>query len=123
MFSSGSFGELCIISDVKIFKRNYYSSSSFRPISSKIYGKYDNRGWGGWVGGGGVIQAITLYVFLSTLKTWETIRDGPLVTIRHQNKIVANSAVLLDLTLNNLEGQNLDRINFTPLYVKNGKKY
>ncbi len=30
---------------------------------------------------------------------------------------MASSAVLLDLTLNNPEGQNLDQTNFSPLYV------
>ncbi len=30
---------------------------------------------------------------------------------------MVSSAVLLDLTLNNLEGQNLDRTNFSPVYV------
>ncbi len=30
---------------------------------------------------------------------------------------MASSAVLLDLTLNDLQGQNLDWTNFNPLYV------
>ncbi len=36
---------------------------------------------------------------------------------------MSSSAVLLDLTLSDLEGQNLDWINFSPLYVENGQTY
>ncbi len=36
---------------------------------------------------------------------------------------MASSAMLLDLILSDLEGQNLDQTNFSPLYVKNGQTY
>ncbi len=36
---------------------------------------------------------------------------------------MASWTVLLDLTLSDLEGQNLDRTNFSPLYVLSGQTY
>ena len=36
---------------------------------------------------------------------------------------MANPAVLLDLTFRDLEGQNPNQSNFSPLYVKNGQTY
>ncbi len=45
-FSLVSFGALCQISDVKIFKRllHMYSSHRFHPISTKPYEKHGSQG-------------------------------------------------------------------------------
>ncbi len=57
------------------------------------------------------------------------MHDKPLA-IGHQilldtnsKSYMSSSAVLLDLTLNDIEGQNQDRINFSPLYLVKGQSF